>query len=354
MVGKKRLLPKNFRSIMERGDLEELKKVYDDCAIDAHAGKEDDKWWLPFFFPTNCVEFYGWLVKQGLDIETRNPYGRTALFEALSETHLEGLVLAGADMESRAGLEKITPMHRYARFHQENMIKKLIALGADVNARDKYGNTPLDWVFYAGQGRNVVRICSVVELLMEHGGTYTENTPKKVEQLIHDFEFAKSSLRVEEQVMGEKSVQDLCKAFHVRANRIIKHDGKSPILIKAKKYEDIIDEIYDRLVPPFGHCNTMQGEVVRICCKVREWLLKHEGEQEQWREDYGYMIESIPRVLEMGNSLDLMKMERAQELANNIDYNSNPEIVDQLCRLCIEWVLKNPEPIAVERVAYSL
>lgn len=355
MAGKTELLPKNFKSIMERGNLEELKRVYDDCAITAHAGKKEDKWWLPFFFSTDCIEFYGWLVNQGLDIETRNPYGRTALYEAITEAHLEGLVLAGADIEARAGLDRIAPIHRFARFHNENLIKKLIALGADVNARDKSGNTPLDWVFFSGKGRDVVQICAVAKLFIESGGTYTEKTPKHVEELSRDFEFIKSSLRPEDQVRGEKCVQDLCGFFRVKgAKAINKNDGDSPIVISSTKYEDIVDEIFDSLVPPYGHCKILQGEVVRICCKVRDWLLIHEGEREQWREDYEYMMESIPQYLSNGTMLDSMKMEMVRKLANNVNYKSNPDILDELCKLCIEWVLVNPQPIIVKKVPYSL
>ena len=64
---------------------------------------------------------------------------------------------AGTDVNERwAGT---TPLHHAAQFGRKKIIELLIAQGADVNAKDNFGSTPLDWAVHKS-----------ADLLRKHGG----------------------------------------------------------------------------------------------------------------------------------------------------------------------------------------
>ena len=77
-MAKKRItLPKDFKEILERNDVDELKAVFDGCDINAY---ERDSYKTPALCMYGISEeFIEWLVQHGADIEAANSYGRTAL-----------------------------------------------------------------------------------------------------------------------------------------------------------------------------------------------------------------------------------------------------------------------------------
>jgi len=57
----------------------------------------------------------------------------------------------------------VTPLHRAASKVHKEMAELLIAKGADVNAKDENGRTPLDWAVNWNQAETA-------DLLRKHGG----------------------------------------------------------------------------------------------------------------------------------------------------------------------------------------
>ena len=65
---------------------------------------------------------------------------------------------AGADLSAKNGDFSLTPLHR-----TKEIAELLIAEGADVNAKEKYRETPLNWAILLGQ-------TATADLLRKHGG----------------------------------------------------------------------------------------------------------------------------------------------------------------------------------------
>ena len=63
-------------------------------------------------------------------------------------------------MNGRSGKYSQTPLHGAARYDRTEIAELLIAKGADVNAKDKYGDTPLDFSPFGEIG----------DFLHKHGG----------------------------------------------------------------------------------------------------------------------------------------------------------------------------------------
>ena len=70
---KKKTLPKDFRELLEKGDVAQLKAVFDTCEVDARVSYGDKETALAFFA---CPpELARWLVAQGADIAAVDIHG---------------------------------------------------------------------------------------------------------------------------------------------------------------------------------------------------------------------------------------------------------------------------------------
>ncbi|RLW55109.1 MAG: hypothetical protein B6D70_14545 [gamma proteobacterium symbiont of Stewartia floridana] len=106
------------------------------------------------------------LLSQGVDVNTKNPTGRSVLHIAAFNGNLQtvrALLAAGADANLADGAG-LTPLMEAASFGHLEVVRLLIQRGADVNAADQAGNTPLT---LSNRGRHT----EVSALLTEMGAT---------------------------------------------------------------------------------------------------------------------------------------------------------------------------------------
>lgn len=103
------------------------------------------------------------LIDGGADIYARDKYHLTALHIAArhgTPANIRALVAANADPDTRGGWLGGTPLHEAVRHGTPANIRALVDAGADINARDKNGNTPLD---YARPGEDAAKILPYYE-----------------------------------------------------------------------------------------------------------------------------------------------------------------------------------------------
>jgi ankyrin repeat protein len=92
----------------------------------------------------------GLLLWAGCEFKVKGFFGETPLHKAASGRIAKALIQAGADIESkiesvmsnRSG-DGFTPLHEHARKGRIDIVKILIEAGANINARDGEGTTPL-------------------------------------------------------------------------------------------------------------------------------------------------------------------------------------------------------------------
>lgn len=164
---KRKLLPKDFEAMLENGDLDELKAVFDTRLIDAR-GDYDKRPALAFDL---CAEpLARWLLAQGADLYAPNSSGDTPLhLRACSwRGHVEVLLALGADV-NRPNASGATPLHEAARCHRADSTRVLLAHGAQVDAVDAHGLTPLELALKTCHNANLTEMIVIARDLLAAG-----------------------------------------------------------------------------------------------------------------------------------------------------------------------------------------
>ena len=353
MAKKRVTLPKEFKDLMDKGNIEALKAVYDRCELTAHDGRFS--LCTPLHMGGVPDELVIWLVEQGLDINIPDYYGATPLYRQaiLGRDTVKLLLELGADI-GKPNTYGETPLHVAAEFFHPKTVKLLIDKGADVNAKNDMGRTPLASVLMVCGGIYIAQTAEIVSMLLDAGAKKTPTMKEKVENIGKDFEFHRESIHPDYIEGADKGLARLYELFDVKpvAKRIT-HDGVSPILVKEGSWEEQYEELWSFLIPSSGAAKTVQGEVIRIPGRVRDELDRNGGVN--WDRNYRKMLQAMPHYLSLGTPLSDNDLEEAKQLISQIygkDFNDGLRL-DRLCQLSLAWIEQNPEPLPLEEPSYK-
>lgn len=123
------------------------------------------KEWTPLHWAafTGHADVAEVLIKNGADVNARDAFGYTPLHFAMSRQVAAVLVEHGAKTSAQSNSNGWTPLHRAAFASNKDVVQYLISEGADVNARDRLGNPAL--YYAAGWSRSR----EVAQLLIQRG-----------------------------------------------------------------------------------------------------------------------------------------------------------------------------------------
>ena len=353
MAKKRVTLPKEFKDLMDEGNIEALKAVYDRCELTAHDGRFS--LCTPLHMGGVPDELVIWLVEQGLDINIPDYYGATPLYRQaiLGRDTVKLLLELGADI-GKPNTYGEPPLHVAAEFFHPKTVKLLIDKGADVNAKNDMGRTPLASVLMVCRGIYIAQTAEIASMLLDAGAKKTPDMKEKVENIGKDFEFHREGINPDYLEAADKGLAKLYRLFDVKpvAKRIT-HDGVSTILVKEGTWEEQYEELWSFLIPSSGAAKTVQGEVIRIPGRVRDELDRNGGAN--WDRDYRKILQALPQYLSLGNSLSEQELAETKELIAQVhgkDFDDEPRL-DRLCQLAIAWIKQNPEPISLEKTSYN-
>ena len=347
--GKKKTLPKDIESYIH--DDEAVKAVFEKCDINAYGGFNAGNIFYYFISET----MIRWCLGQGADINFRDRYDYTPLHyhsnSVKGEEQALLLIKYGAEVNVTDRLMKETPLFFAVRVGNFKLIDVLLEKGADLQATNFRGNTPLEAVYAQAMPIDLPKIVTITEFLLKRGAVISDKVKNEYLRVAKDIEFRRKDISPDFIDKIDAAMDSLYEILQVeRVPRRQEYDGKSPIVVTATSWGKQHAELWNLLVPGSGHANTVQGEVIRITGKVTYELLDNGGGN--WDEEYHKMIVALKKYLEMGEQLSMDEYGEIAELTKDIK-DKGEEDLNRLTELSVKWVVQNPNPIAIGEVSYT-
>ena len=273
MAKKRKTLPKHFNELIESGDVSALQEVFNTCDLNAYGGYSKA---TALSFHKVPDELVNWLVERGADIDAVDTYKRTALHAQASSWHgnVSLLVKLGASIDAR-DYQDDTPLHMAAGSFKPMAVRELVAHGADIHAKNKMRQTPLEKALAEGNNASIESIAEIADILLEAGAEIIPDMAASVTRLGKNFEFHRENFNKDSLAATDAALMHLYELFHVSpVERRTIHDGTSPITVKANRWQTQHQELWEMLVPSQGAAKTVQGEVIRITGKVSNEILE--------------------------------------------------------------------------------
>lgn len=366
---KRKTLPKDFEEFLAAGDLATLKAVFAGCDVDARGGVFKQS---ALAFAACPDELTRWLVEQGADLSATDAYGETPLHARAG--HWKGdvalLIALGADVNHDAG-GRGTPLHRAAAVGNLRTARALLDHGARVDAINDAGQTPLLLALQRCSNATIARIAPMARMLLDAmagaagkprsfvgslfgarrapASPVTPATQHQVRRIGTDFEFHRANFNPDSVDAASDALAELYRLFDVAPMpRRVLHDGTSPIVARAIRWEDRHQELWEMLVPSSGAAATVQGEIIRISGRISDEIDRNGSVN--WDGDYRKMADALLDHIGSAHPLPPAEQEAARKAVAEVKRRRDGAAM--LCQLAVEWVALNPTPIALPQPAY--
>jgi ankyrin repeat protein len=369
---KKKLLPKDFASLLKAGDLAALKGVFETCELDARGGYGKQTALAFYDCPDDLAR---WLVGQGADLEARDTYNRTPLHNLTSGRFSEVVTLLdlGADIHATDN-EAETPLHKAAKSGNAEAVRVLVDRGARADALNAAGLSPLAAALQYCSNSQIEPMAATAELLLaavapaprpsglrglvervfasgrEEQAPVTAQMRAFVQRIGESFEFHRAGFNPDSVEATSAALDRLYALFDVPpVPRRQVYDGRSPIVAKSTRWQDQHQELWTLLVPSQGPASTVQGEVIRIAGRIADEVDRNGAAN--WDADYGKMARAFLSHIGSGAPLPDADRDRAAQLVAKVRALDGAGA--GLCELAVHWVKLNPTPAPLSPPAYT-
>lgn len=196
--------------IVKNGNCDEIKKIYDHHDINAVYGFRKRN----ALFYNLDEDMLQWLFDKGADIEFKDRYGSTPLYAHAGRTEgkIKKLLELGADVCAR-NQKNETALHRAAKNFQLENIQFLIDAGADINAENVIGETPMVSAMQRSYNLDILHILPVVKLFLSNGAKITPQANEQLSRICKDFEWTRNQFTQEYLNQIEPAIEELKSLF---------------------------------------------------------------------------------------------------------------------------------------------
>ena len=295
-------------------------------------------------------ELAAWLIEQGADIEAVDRHGNTPVWHH-ARIGSDATVTALLD----AGAEFQNPqrpvLHSAAEGVQPSTVRLLLDRGADPLVISGRLTALASGLQFCSNNQ-LSKMAEVAKILLDAGTPITPMMRERVEAIGKRFEFYRAGFNPDHIDVADAALNRLYELFGVTpVGHRRTHDGTSPITVTATAWDDRHQELWDYLVPGQGPAATAQGEAIRITGRLAHEVLDNGGIN--WDSDFRSMARTLPTLFASGVPLPDAQLTEATTLALNCRRNSPDEHIQRLRELAVWWVLANPEPLPAPEPAYT-
>jgi hypothetical protein len=344
----KKRLPKEFEALLKDGDLAKLEAVFDECHVDARGGYAKQ---TALAFEDCPDELARWLVARGADLNAADTWRNTPLHTRSGQHRgrIEVLLELGADVNA-SGASIGTPLHAAASAKQVEHADQLLARGASVDARNNDGITPLEMALRSCTNIEIEAMVPLARLLLEAGARRTPAMAGWVTEVGKRFEFHRDGFAPDGVAAASAALDALYVLFEVPAvSRRRVHDGIAPIAVKATRWQDQHDELWNLLVPSSGAAATVQGEVIRIAGRIAREVMDNGGGN--WDRGFQEMARAFLIHVQTGSPLGPAELARARAAVESLTPHGAGD-PSPLAELGVSWVLRNPAARPLPKPTY--
>lgn len=353
MAKLRKTLPKDFQTLINTGDIEEIKSVLEKCELYAYGDSSKNTALFYKSIPDELVRYL--VLEKGMDINYKNRYGDTAFVQQIinRNKNLELFIELGADIQSEKTYTKETPLHFAANYHNIEAVNLLLSHGADIYAKNIINKeNPLEEMLHRCMNIDIKETADVSKVFLEAGIKISEKMKNHVKRIGEDFEFHRDGFNPDFLEETENGLKELYELFSVQPVPPLKrHDGKTKIeVIKGPWYKQHND-LWKKLVPGSGQAKTVQGEVIRISGKIAYEVMDNGGMN--WDSDYRKMLKFLVKSFASLNALTEKEQKEAEKIEQLIsrfgEADNEPE---RLMELAVTWVKQNPDPVEMGEAGY--
>ncbi len=350
MAKKRKTLPKDFESLLQQGDMNALKAVFERCDVNARGGYAGQTALAYDLCPDALAR---WLVTQGADIEARDKRHNTPLQTRVSSrrSSIDILFELGANVNNRNYNEN-TPLHSAAGAYNATNVDKLILHGADIKAINDEDLNPLEYALVHCSNIDIEAMAEVAAIFLNRNQSVSEQMKNAVIEIGKRFEFHRDNFNKESVDTVSAALDQLYQLFSVTpvAHRKM-HKDPSPLVLKSTDWKQQFSELWDLLVPGSGKADSIQGELIRICGRLSDELERNGGIN--WDSDYNKMADTFVELLKQGEQLSQADLSKVTSIIKNIKATHPDADTRSLAQLAVQWVLKNPIPIPLPPQTYK-
>lgn len=261
------------------------------------------------------------LIKRGADINARSVSGETPLFEvvkSLSVVDVEQMILWGADPRVTTSLQN---------YGEVTLVEYILS-------KSDFVDTP--------------RVLAVIQLLLSFGAPAGDRVMQMLQSkdrercrfITHGL--PQNITRAEFDASVE-SLRKLCALFGLeqREARPALKIGERLDLDSSVPPLRQYGELWDRLVPDSGRCETLQGEVIRIVGEISD-ILCGEGREKQG-SSLRVLLNQYIRLISFNSSSSSLYLSRAKAVVVSLQcHNAGMKSVNEITEIAVEWVRLNP------------
>ena len=345
---KKKTLPKDFEALLKKGDIDELKAVFNTCDVNARGGVLKQ---TALAFDLCPDELARWLVERGADLAAGDRYGDTPLHSRSRhwQGRIEVLLELGADV-NRGENVRGTPLHAAAGSCRATAAGLLLQHGARIDAFNSDRQTPLAYALQRCSNARIESMAALAEILLAAGARRTPEMKGFVTRIGTEFEFHRLGFNPDSVEATSAALDKLYLLFDVPpVPRRRQYDGKSPIIARSAHWKDQHQELWELLVPSSGAAATVQGEVVRIVGRIHDELERNGGVN--WDSGYRKMADAFLVHITSGVPLAEPLVTEARELVSKLKHKNGD--TSRLCELGTKWVALNPAPLKLPPPDYD-
>ncbi len=359
-MAKQKILVEDFQAIIDSGDMDAFKAVFDACEISATRAPipMGKRTWNPncnaFSYKNLTPAHIQFLIDSGLNVNSDCGYSYPAItFQASNKENLKCLLDNGADLECVVSPQFGTALAIACTCLDTEGVRNLIDAGASVNTAGEE-DALVDLALCHSDENHVAEPLRIAKMLLDHGAETTEDTKDCVSRVGEFFEEKKDELDKEQLDELTTIMNELYRRFEI-APAVVpdndKHDGVSPITVSGNTWKEQYNELWAKLVPASGRAQTVQGEMIRIIGKVTYEVLDNGGLN--WDDNYRKMLKSLSGFMSSFESSGNALVDEANRIIKKISASSEEKSLYRLTEIIVNLVVANPQPIQLGEVTYE-